>query len=213
MDFNYSPSERQRTCRYAHCYAGRDCNKTRCRNDKVKPEPEKSCFVTAEQCETCPHFKSKYIEYPITVDAIEVKPMEAHYNTKSDSLVRIQPCGDTYEGKTYLGVYLGDLPWFNSVQYNKKERKLSVHTATNPAIYVPELKKIIYGCESWWQIIESPEDCKELTRDDINDTWFMQLLGTMIPKKSDDYANTSYTSDSSYASHVTDAQPKGGDHG
>ena len=32
----------------------------------------------------------------------------------------------------------------------------------NPGIFVPELGKIIYGCESWWSEIDNPEDLRDM---------------------------------------------------
>ena len=41
---------------------------------------------------------------------------------------------------------------------------------------MPELKKIIYGCESWWHEITSVEELKDITDSDIDNTWYVQLL-------------------------------------
>lgn len=38
--------------------------------------------------------------------------------------------------------------------------------ANNPAIFVPELKKIVFGMESWWRILEKPEDLKGIAKED-----------------------------------------------
>lgn len=67
--------------------------------------------------------------------------------------VRISPCGDEYKGKTYDGILLGDIALsFGATISNKK---LTVeHSFYNPAIYVPELKKVIFGCESWWSRVK-----------------------------------------------------------
>lgn len=46
----------------------------------------------------------------------------------------------------------------------------------NPAIYVFELKKIIYGCESYWNIIDDPNDFKEITKETLDNVWYVQLL-------------------------------------
>ena len=52
---------------------------------------------------------------------------------------------------------------------------------TNPAIFVPELKKIIYGCESWWGTINNQDDLSDLniSDDDIQNTWYVKLLHEM----------------------------------
>lgn len=137
--------------------------------------------ITKEKCEGCPNFNSKFIEYPITVNKIE--------NDFGDSKglgheigvpVKIRPCGNEYDKKTYFGIYLGDLPVSNFVMYNKGTGNLSILPHRNPAIYVPELKKIIYGCESWWCEIKDEEDIKEITDDDINGQWYVRLAKGLL---------------------------------
>lgn len=51
--------------------------------------------------------------------------------------------------------------------------------ATNPAIYVFDLQRIIFGAESWWSIIENPEELKDITDDDINSQWYVKALKAM----------------------------------
>ena len=76
-------------------------------------------------------------------------------------------------------MYLGNQPWANSVSYNDENKVLTVKAATNPAIYVFALHKIIFGAESLWCPIKDPEEIKDITDDDINSTWYMQLLNAV----------------------------------
>ena len=92
------------------------------------------------------------------------------------NFVKIAPCGDEYKGKTYLGLYLGELPVAHHITHNSETKELSVSFSNNPAIFVFDLNKIIYGMESWWGIIESEEDLKEITNRDINNIWYMKAL-------------------------------------
>lgn len=92
------------------------------------------------------------------------------------SLVKIRPCGEEYENKTYLGVFLGDLPTSPYITLNPETEVLSVDCATNPAIYVFELKKIIFGYESWWSVIENEDELKNITDEDINNVWYVKLM-------------------------------------
>lgn len=92
--------------------------------------------------------------------------------------VAVRPCGNEYEGKTHLGILLGNFPQGVSYSQSKEdpdviEVKLS---HGNPAMYVPSLKKTIFGCESWWHEIKQPEDMKNITDEDINSTWYVQAL-------------------------------------
>lgn len=93
-------------------------------------------------------------------------------------LVKIRPCGEEYGNKSYLGFYLGDLALGSSITTaeNKIQLNFSGH---NPAIFVPSLKKIIYGCESWWGPIRTEKDLAEITDSDIDKIWYVQLWKEM----------------------------------
>jgi len=65
---------------------------------------------------------------------------------KVGMLVRVHPVGDEFEdGETFTGVYLGDLYY-------------EVYGENNPAILVPELNRIVWGCKSWWFPIQEEGD-------------------------------------------------------
>mgnify|MGYP000282015848 FL=1 len=36
-----------------------------------------------------------------------------------------------------------------------------------------------FGAESWWSIIENPEELKDITDDDINSQWYVKALKAM----------------------------------
>jgi len=113
----------------------------------------------------------------------EILHKELFGSAKQGDMVSIRPCGKEYEDKTYIGFYLGDFPLSSSFIYNSDggiDIKLVNH---NPAIFVPELKKIIFGAESWWEKIESEKDLKEITNEDIGNVWYIQLLKKFIDKK------------------------------
>lgn len=103
------------------------------------------------------------------------------------SFVAVRPCGKEYEGKTYLGILLGEFPM--GVSFSQSATDPDVIEAKlshgNPAMYVPSLKKTIFGCESWWQKIKKPEDLKDITDEDINSVWYMQVLKAMDEKKNE----------------------------
>ncbi|KLU62328.1 hypothetical protein CEB3_c13720 [Peptococcaceae bacterium CEB3] len=166
----------------------------RCRNFQVdidsKAHLETKCKLGLSEVPitnegVCEHFVSRFIEYPLTIEGID-----NHFNNKGltslhkcGKLVRVSPCGEEYEGKTYLGILLGDLPIGAHISFNRESKKLGVYPHTNPGIFVPELEKIIYGCESWWDKIEQPEDLKEITSEEIKNIWYVQLLKSMMEDK------------------------------
>lgn len=77
--------------------------------------------------------------------------------------------------KTYLGFYLGDLPVQSTVRYNEKDGTLKVGTFSNPAMFVPELGKIIWGAGSFWKAIKSKDELEQITDDDVEKVWYVQL--------------------------------------
>lgn len=132
--------------------------------------------------EGCEHFESRYIEYPLTIQGIQNNFTKESMRSLYDcgTLVKINPCGKEYGNKTYLGILLGDLIIGAFTSFHQDDQKLHVNPYSNPAIFVPELKKIIYGCESWWSEIKNSEDFKDITSEDINNVWYVQLLKAMI---------------------------------
>lgn len=168
-------------CKYAHFNFKGDhsCVQAGWDGDKGVPTDE-------EKCENCPNFKSRYIEFPITVNDIEheeLKYNEDTWHCKMGSLVKVRPCGEEYGNKTYLGFYLGDLPLGITGCFNEAEGIYKVGTMSNPAMYVPELRKIIFGCGSWWSKIKSPEEIKDITDDDISNVWYVKLAKELSEKE------------------------------
>jgi hypothetical protein len=93
-------------------------------------------------------------------------------------LVKIKPCGDEYKDKTYLGFYLGELA--TTIGFCVADDKINLkYSAHNPAIFVPDLGKIIYGYESWWGYITSEKDFKEITEDEISKQWYVEMAKAM----------------------------------
>lgn len=133
--------------------------------------------VSRKDCKNCGKFSSRYIEYPITVNGIESEEIKPYtLGCECGTLCEIRPCGEEYENKSYLGIYLGELPINIATSYDEDTGILKNRAVNNSAIFVPELKKIIYGCESWWREIESAEDAKGISNEDIENTWYVGLL-------------------------------------
>ena len=152
---------------YQSIWENRDTNTM---DRMVKAHDFKSNFV-------CDEFRSLYIEYPIEVSKINTNNDRSSYRSSEvGKFVRITPCAEKYERKTYLGLYLGELPMGHSISHNTETKELNVSFSTNPAIFVFDLNEIIYGMESWWGIIESEEDLKEITESDINNIWYVKAL-------------------------------------
>ena len=105
-----------------------------------------------------------------------VRPTALFSGVKPGAMVKVRPCGKEYEGKTFLGMYLCSAPtgFIGEQQGEKIVLKMTEHT--NPAIYVPKLDKIIWGYASWWGEIESEDQLKQITDQDIDDVWYVKAL-------------------------------------
>ena len=122
------------------------------------------------------------IVYPITVNEIKYGKDVCLRDGRAGKFCKIKPCGDEYGGKTYLGLCLGELPWMPVAQFHPEEGILEFKNYGNPAIYVFALQKVIYGGESWWGIVESPDCLRDITQDDINGQWYVQALKGVLEK-------------------------------
>lgn len=128
----------------------------------------------------CDNYKSRYIEYPIEVSKINVNTDTSGWrDSDKGKFVKIRPCNEKYGGKTYLGIYLGELPIGNRISHNPDSNELNVSYNLNPAIFVFDLNEIIFGCKSWWGIIKSEEELKSITDIDINNVWYVKVLKSL----------------------------------
>ena len=127
------------------------------------------------------------LEYPLEISGIKKNTLSPSINReRTGSFVKIRPCAEEYENKTYLGIYLGDFPIGCDVGLFTKTKILHILKNSNPAIFVPDLKKVIFGYESWWGEIESQEDLKDITNDDINNVWYVKVLKELADKEEKD---------------------------
>ena len=134
--------------------------------------------ISPEDCEDCPRYKCRYIEYPLTIQGLDIKPPEPW--GIFPSLCKIRPARD---GKTYLGIYIGNIPRYTTASYNEESGKLKISTACNPMIYVPELDRAVFGDESWWGFLDKAEDISDITNEHIRAQWYMKALEAMAKKE------------------------------
>lgn len=183
-DFAESTPSRMQSCKF--CYPDISANKIDflCVADTQSGNNAK--IVCEHDCENCKKYKSKYIEYPLTISGIKNEKIEySGLFHEIGCLCRIKPVAEEYNGKTFLGIYIGELPIMISSRFSNQTKMLSNTAITNPAIFVPELKKIVFGCESWWSEIRSEEELKEITNEEIQKTWYVKLLKESFKNKGD----------------------------
>lgn len=129
----------------------------------------------------------RHIEYPVQVHGISrLNGPKPHYarNYSVMTPVAVRPCDESLKGKTFFGVYLGEFPREVIVSLNTKNGVLTVCQGMhNPAMWVPELDRVVWGCESWWGAVESEKDLPQITDDDIQNTWYVKAMQAAFGKK------------------------------
>lgn len=121
------------------------------------------------------------------------------YKTGCGTPVKIRPCKSEYGDKTYFGIHLGDFALSIRHRIDAQGDLHAAHSMHNPAIFVPELNDIIYGCESWWSEIDTPEELqKAITDEVINNVWYMKLLTQLNHPDPVTLPTLSYTVDVHY---------------
>lgn len=126
------------------------------------------------------------IEYPLEIHGVRKMGGHGAFGCeKVGSFVSIRPVNEKYKNKTFLGLYLGDFILENRILFDKRDNILNVFPNRNPAIFVFDLNKVIWGYESWWGVIESEDDLKQITDVDIENIWYVKALKALT-KGADD---------------------------
>jgi hypothetical protein len=147
------------------------------------PENDKLCEDSLARMLAEPElFQS--LEYPIEVRGIAFRgdAKLIHVRHRKAGLVRIRPCAEECRGKTFIGLYLGDLANNVGCSFNRESGVLAVYADghRNPAIWVPNLQRLVFGYESWWGPIESEEQLADITDDSIGRLWYVQAMKAMF---------------------------------
>lgn len=111
---------------------------------------------------------------------------------KPGEIVAVRPCSEEYnpDGKTFYGILLGATRVHATIERSEDLKTLTITpTGNNPAIWVPDLSRVVRGIESWWHIIESEDELKEITTDDINSVWYVQALKAMAKREQEKKKN------------------------
>jgi hypothetical protein len=121
------------------------------------------------------------IQYPIEVTGITYGDRPLLEKTRNTGRwVAIRPCDKQLGGKTFIGIMLGDVALSISVSVHRETHVAVVGLAHyNPAIWVPDLQRIVYGCESWWGVVKGPDDLRKITDQSINNLWYVKAAKEM----------------------------------
>jgi hypothetical protein len=123
------------------------------------------------------------MKFPMEISSIKLAGFQPSRRglDRIGSLVRIRPVDSENSKKTYLGIYLGDLPRGADIMRGSKSKALMVTGRNNPAIWVPELNKVVWGDSSWWGVVTSKEEAERLITDaDIENIWYVKALKEMF---------------------------------
>lgn len=116
---------------------------------------------------------------------------ESLNRAKPGDLVAVRLAGE--EG-THLGIYLGGARHRLYAKFEKATGILELMNAgDNPAMFVFELGRVVYGFQSWWKKIESIDQFKQITNQDIEGTWYVQMLKHMESKREEKDKNPGET--------------------
>ncbi len=133
-----------------------------------------------DPCDRCKGSGRVARKFPWIVERVAFEGKVLQPSLRRDTTwVRVRPCAPQYERKTYLGFLLGDLALSQSARLKRDGTLCVAFSMHNPAIFVPTLGKLIYGCESWWSKISSPEDLLTISDADIDNVWYVQALKSL----------------------------------
>lgn len=144
------------------------------------PESEKVCLDS--MAEMLGEYRPSTV-FPIAVHGIHRAPSEVYHprgprhDKPPGTWVKVRPCAGPGKDKTYLGIHLGKVSQGDSMRFHPDTGVLSVeHSYHNPAIWVPDLRAIVFGAESWWGVIKGPDDLRTITDSDINGVFYVKAL-------------------------------------
>jgi hypothetical protein len=115
---------------------------------------------------------------------IKSKSVLSMSESKPGSFVAIRSCKEAHGDKTYLGLLIGYVPIHTGLGYDKVTKRLRVDVAgDNPAIYVFDLGEVVLGAESYWGPIKDEAHLREITKDDIENVWYIKALKALASSK------------------------------
>ena len=128
-------------------------------------------------CSNCDGRERVKATYPWIVTGIDWRKDEVlRPSLRSATWVSVRPCDPSLNGRTYLGWLLGDMALSQAARLKPDGRLEVMLSGHNPAIFVPDLGRVVFGCGSWWAAIKTPEDLRRITDRDISNVWYVMAL-------------------------------------
>jgi len=104
------------------------------------------------------------IKFPISIKKVVFRD-PIIYQINPNQVVGIRPKSDT---KTYKGLYIGDIPYSYTYEYDKKKKVLFILPRQSSLFYIMDLKKTIKGSDSWWYSLDNEDNLVEIKDSDID---------------------------------------------
>lgn len=144
-------------------------------------EEPKDIASDGSDCVDCPFFEDTRIRYPLTVSGIDVEELDDAMVAGRDApgTIVLVSFLEGDEKLRRMGILVGNLPVAPIVSYDKDDGTLSVRPLTNPAIFVPSVGRIVWGCESWWH----PTTLDDLEQVVGDDPWQMGIARAMLAER------------------------------
>jgi len=174
---------------HAGAKAYRDNNQETCSFCKDEtPEDQAKCRICKGTGKREPFYP--VVATQISVDMKEVFRPKMLFGGACGDFVSIRTIlkdDDPNDGKTFLGVIIGELATCGVLHRDNKEPGLvRVEPGLHyPMIFVPDLARVVFGYESWWGRINSPDDLRQITDATINNVWYVQALKALSKKDAD----------------------------
>lgn len=143
------------------------------------PQEEKLCddFLA----EMCSEPAGPRFVYPVSLHGItytgDVLGTALLSRTKPGAWVKVRPCDEEHKGKTFLGIFLGEIALSMGCSFDPKSGVLEIRQGMhNPAMWVPALNKIVFGAGSWWGEIKEPDELRQISDGDIASLPYVRVL-------------------------------------
>lgn len=132
---------------------------------------------------------------PITITGFSTRGTKAWnpsmlFGGRCGDMVAIRPVAREHGDRTFLGILLGEIAQGVSLARRKSDGALIYDMGWhNPAVFVPDLDTMIFGNASWWSLISSPDQLREITDADIESVWYVKALRQIDRFRAEDEAD------------------------
>jgi hypothetical protein len=97
-------------------------------------------------------------------------------------LILMKPDNPEYEGKTYLGYFLGEIALGSTVKVDAISIT-SEFVRFSPVFYLPEIGRWFFGIDGWWSLIKQEQDFEKITLSNPDSSWYIELAKSDIRRQ------------------------------